>query len=154
MSLLSVAQHYDAGNIAFFTATKMLIVKNTDVDILLKAPPVYKATRAGKALWLAPISPSSQLLPLQPQLRLHQASIAYPQPSFPALAAFLHANAGFPAKSTFFRAIDRGFFATWPELPNDLIRKHLLLSVPFIIGRMQRTSKGPKYFTVSQTTPS
>ena len=40
MPLLSVGQHCDAGNTSIFTATKMLMVKNTDIDFLLKAPPV------------------------------------------------------------------------------------------------------------------
>ena len=47
MPLLSVGQHCDAGNTAIFTATKMLLVKNTDVDILINAPPVYEASRTG-----------------------------------------------------------------------------------------------------------
>ena len=142
MPLLSVGQHCDAGNTAIFAATKMLMVKNMDVDILLNTPPLYKTFRAGTALWLAPISPPNQQLPLQPQLRLHQANSAYHQPSLPALATFLHATAGFPAKSTFCKATDNGFFATWPELTSNLIRKHLPLSVPSIMGCMQRTSKG------------
>ena len=50
MPLLSVRQHCDAGNTAIFAATKMLMVKNTDVDILLSAPPLYKASHAGKVL--------------------------------------------------------------------------------------------------------
>jgi hypothetical protein len=120
----------------------MLLVKNTDVDILINAPPVYEASRAGKALWLAPISPHNHPPSLPPQLRLQQANSAYHQPSLPALATFLHATAGFPAKSTFCKAIDSGFFATWPELTSDLIRKHLPLSVPSIMGRMRRTPQG------------
>ena len=51
LPLLSIGQHWDAGNTAIFTVTKMLLVQNTDVDILLSAPPVYGATRVGKALW-------------------------------------------------------------------------------------------------------
>ena len=119
----------------------MLMVKNT-VDILLSASPLYEAYCVGKALWLAPISPSSHQPPLQPQLRLHGFNSAYHQHSLPVLATFLHATAGFPAKSSFCKAIDSGFFATWPELTRDLIRKHLPLSVSSIMGRMQRTSKG------------
>ena len=82
-----------------------------------------------------------QTLPLQPQLGVHQANSAFHQPSLPALAKFLHATAGFPAKSTFCKAIDSGFFATWPELTSDLIRKDLPLSVPSIMSHMQRTPK-------------
>ena len=142
MPLLSVGQHCDAGNTAIFTATKMLMVKNIDVDILLKAPPLYKASRAGTALWLVPISPPYQQLPLQPQLQLHQANSTYHQPSLPALATLLHDTAGFPAKSTFCKAIDSGCFATWPEHTSDIIQKHLPLSVPSIMGHMRCTSKG------------
>lgn len=57
MPLLSVGQHCNTGNTVIFTATKMEMVKNTDIDIQLSAPPTYKASLAGQALWLAHIPP-------------------------------------------------------------------------------------------------
>ena len=152
MPLLSVGQHCDASNTAIFTGTKMLMVKNTDVDIFLSAPPVYEASRVGKALWLTPISPPSQPLSLPPQLRLHQANSAYHQPLLPTLATFLHATAGFPANSTFCKAIGNGFFATWLELTSDLIHKHLPISVPSIMGRMRQNPKGVHSTRLPSTT--
>ena len=55
---------------------------------------------------------------------------------------FLHAAAGYPTVSTFCKAIDAGFFATWPNLTSALARKHLHNVIPTIMGRLKHTRKG------------
>ena len=52
MPLLSVGQQCDAGNTAIFNATKMILIKNQDVEVKLKGPPIYSATRQDKSLWV------------------------------------------------------------------------------------------------------
>ena len=83
-------------------------------------------------LWMIPV----------PQVQKHYANSAYQQKNKKDLATFLHATAGYPPIKTFCQAINNGFFSTWPGLSSDLIRKHLELSVPTVMGRMQRTRQG------------
>ena len=118
------------------------MVKNADVDIHLPAPPIYEASRASQALWLAPISFSNHPPPLRHPLQLHQANSAYHQPTKIALAQSLHATAGYSAKSTFYKAIGNGVFTTWPGLTSDHSLEHLPLSVLSIMGRMRQIPKG------------
>ena len=41
------------------------------------------------------------------------------------LVDYLHWAAGYPPKKTWLAAIKQGFYATWPGLTEELIRKHL-----------------------------
>ena len=70
------------------------------------------------------------------------ANSAYHQNTKQELAIYLHAAAGYPPKTTFCRAIDDGFYATWPGLTSELIRKHLPKSVPTVMGRQKRMRQG------------
>ena len=46
------------------------------------------------------------------------------------LAIFLHATAGYPPVDSFYKAINAGYFLTWPGLTRTLIRKQLGKSSP------------------------
>ena len=59
--------------------------------------------------------------PLETEL----AANAYEIRVAPPLIAYLHAAAGYPPKSSFIRAINAGFYATWPGLTAARVRKHL-----------------------------
>ena len=54
------------------------------------------------------------------------------------LAAYLHAAAGYPTKSSFITAIKNGNFLTWPGLTPELISKHLLPSIPTTKGHLKQ----------------
>ena len=49
---------------------------------------------------------------------------AYDLPSVPALIAYLHATAGYPVKSTWLAAINRGAYASWPGITAKLVRRY------------------------------
>ena len=55
--------------------------------------------------------------------------------------AFLHWCAGSPPLSTFCKAIDAGFFRSWPQLTSKLVRKHMPTSVPMIKGHLDQQCK-------------
>ena len=70
------------------------------------------------------------------------ANSAYHQKNKKELAIYLHAAAGYPPIVTFCKAIDNGYYATWPGLTSELIRKHLPKSVSTIMGRQKRMRQG------------
>jgi hypothetical protein len=47
-----------------------------------------------------------------------------PIPNTKQVIAWYHAAAGYPAKATWIKAIDAGFYATWPMLTSKAVRKH------------------------------
>ena len=64
---------------------------------------------------------------------------AYTQKTLRELVTYLHQAAFSPVPSTWIAAIDEGFFATWPGLTSDLVRKHLPKSVATAKGHMRKT---------------
>jgi hypothetical protein len=143
--LLSIGQPCDAGCITIFSATKVAIVKAHNVEIKLKGPPVAIGTRIPPGLWYIPvpaIAKPNQIPTMPEPQRQITAHSAYHQRNSQKLATFLHAAAGYPPISTLCKAIDAGFLATWPGLSSPLIRKHLEISVPTIMGRLKCTRQG------------
>ena len=55
---------------------------------------------------------------------------------------FYHAAAGYPTKATWIKAVNRGYFASWPGLTADLIRKHFPESEETQKGHMRATRSG------------
>ena len=70
-----------------------------------------------------------------------QALSAYHQRTLPRLAAYLHACAGYIPPATWIRAINNGWFSTWPGLTAKMVAKHLPKSVPTTMGRLHMTRK-------------
>ena len=55
------------------------------------------------------------------------------------LAEYLHASCYGPVKSTFLKAIKKGFFKTWPRLSEETIRKHLYPQIATAKGHLAQT---------------
>ena len=55
------------------------------------------------------------------------------------LAEYLHASCFAPVKSTFLKAINKGFFKTWPGLSQKLVKKHLHPSTYTAKGHLAQT---------------
>jgi len=152
--LYSIGQATDAGTTAVFTATRMFIANNNDITIKLKNTPLVTGTRTPPGLWRMNLSSNQKQPPESRQTTQHAANSAYEKRTKPELAIFLHATAGFPPPKTFCAAIDAGFFATWPGLTSELIRKHLPKSIPSIMGRMRRLPQGIRSTTKEPELPS
>ena len=71
----------------------------------------------------------------------HRANSAYHQRTLPNLAAYLHACTGFVPPATLIRAINKGWFTSWPGLTASLISKHLPKSIPSTMGHLHMTRK-------------
>ena len=59
----------------------------------------------------------------------------------PERIAFLHWCAGSPQLSTWCKAIDAGFYRSWPGLTSKLVRKHMPQSPPMIKGHLDQQRK-------------
>jgi hypothetical protein len=57
------------------------------------------------------------------------------------LIIYLHRAAFSPVVSTWTKAIDAGFFTTWPGLTSDLVRKHLPKSLATAKGHLKQSPK-------------
>ena len=62
--------------------------------------------------------------------------------NIPQLMQFLHACAGFPPKATWIKAINRGYYATWPGLTASRVRKYLPQSEETALGHLKQTRQG------------
>ena len=58
------------------------------------------------------------------------------------IIAWYHAAAGYPTKPTWIKAIDAGFYATWPMLTSKAVRKHFPESEETAKGHMRRVKSG------------
>ena len=67
---------------------------------------------------------------------------AYNIPSVGSLVQYMHAAAGSPVKTTWAKAIKKGYFATWPVLTNSNAAKYFPHAVETIKGHMVQYSQG------------
>ena len=135
MPLLSVGQACNSGHIIIFDKEKLQIFYPRNVTLTHSARPVIEGRCLGNKLWGIPLPTAAP-----PTL----AYSAYHQFKLPDLATFLHAAAGYLTIPTFCKAIDAGFFATWPSLTSNLIHKHLPKSIPTVMGKIKRARQGAR----------
>jgi hypothetical protein len=78
-------------------------------------------------MWLVDLEPSGgpTLLPNQHPTYQHQVNSAYEQKTKVQLIDFLHRACFSPPISTWTQAIEKNFFATWPGLTANAVRKYL-----------------------------
>ena len=67
------------------------------------------------------------------------------------IAVFLHGACCSPVLSTFTKAIDAGYFATWPGLNSKLLRKHLPKQPHTILGHMDQIRQRTRPTTANIT---
>ena len=53
------------------------------------------------------------------------------------LVQFLHRACFIPVVDTWYKAIDAGYFTTWPGLTSKLVRKHLPMSIEMAKGHLR-----------------
>ncbi|KAL7503489.1 hypothetical protein ACHAXN_001275 [Cyclotella atomus] len=66
----------------------------------------------------------------------------YELPNTEQVIAWYHAAAGYPTKASWTKAIDAGFYATWPMLTCKAVRKHFPESDETAKGHMRRVKSG------------
>ena len=127
-NLLSIGQLCDDNCIATFTKNKLKITKNNQT--------ILEGERNnGNGMWYIPIQ-SSQLTEPTPSAnvitKLHPAS---------ELIQFLHAAAFSPCPSTWIKAVEKGFFSTWPGVTKEAINKFLPKSIHTSMGHLDQERK-------------
>jgi len=66
----------------------------------------------------------------------------YELPKTEQVIAWYHAAAGYPTKTTWLKAIDAGFFKTFPLLTSKAVRKYFPESDETAKGHMRRVKSG------------
>ena len=134
-SLLSIGQLCDDGCVATFDKDSVVIAKDNTVILQGKRDPSTK-------LWMVDLNCSPTTSPLPgPNVIQHAANAAIAQETVPERVAFLHWCAGSPQLSTWCKAIDAGFYRSWPGLTSKLVRKHMPQSTPMIKGHLDQQRK-------------
>jgi hypothetical protein len=70
------------------------------------------------------------------------ANNVYKLPNLEQVVAWYHVAAGYPTKPTYLKAIEAGFYASWPLLTAKAARKHFPESPETAKGHMRRVKSG------------
>jgi hypothetical protein len=106
-------------------------------------------------MWLVDLEPSGSPTPL-PDLHptyQHYAHSAYEQKTKVQLIDFLHRACFSPPISTWTQAIEKNFFATWPGLTADAVRKYLPKSLATAKGHLKASPKNLRSTTKVKPVP-
>ena len=137
-SLLSIGQLCDDGCIAMFDKESVVISKDNTVILQGKRNPVTK-------LWMVDLTCPPTIAPVPgPNVIQYAANAAIAKETVPERLAFLHWCAGSPQLSTWCKAIDAGYYRSWPGLTSKLVRKHMPQSIPMIKGHLDQQRKNIK----------
>ena len=95
-------------------------------------------------LWIIPIVRKEKQLTnnVHKGQSLHQANSAYHQHTLPKLTAYLHSCVGSIPPKTWIKAINNGWFDSWPGLTAAAVSKHLPKSPMTVMGHLHRIRKG------------
>jgi hypothetical protein len=149
-SLLSIGQLCDHGCQALFTATHLIITKDNTT--------ILQGNRSNSfGQWLVHLPPSPILEPgpvPNSDPATHQTwsaanSLRILSQPIADRVAFYHATLFSPVLSTWCRAIDAGYFATWPELTSAQVRRHFRATAPMYQGHMDQERANQRSTKVS-----
>ena len=130
-SLISIGKFSDNDCVALFGKYNLKVFKNGKI--------VIRGTRnPSNGLWNIPLQTSLKNSSTPTNLA---CSAIHNDPLRQDLAGFYHGTFFRPLPSTFLRAINKGYFATWPGLITQLINKHLLKSMATSKGHMHMQQK-------------
>ena len=135
-SLISVGQLCDSGCIALFN--------QHDVSVLFNKQVILQGKRdISTGMWNVelPTQKPASSQPPDPNAIQHTAQSAIAAETLGERIAFLHACAGSPAISTFRKAIQAGFYTTWPELTAERVDKYLVTPAATVQGHLDQQRK-------------
>ena len=93
-------------------------------------------------------------LPLHPDQTQHHANTLFTPQTQQKLVQWLHAAAFSPSTSTFLDAIQRNFFATWPGLTPDIVRRYLPPSEATVKGHLDQQRQRKRKQPISDEQPN
>ena len=146
-ALILIGQFCDNGFEAKFNRQEVQILQNN--HIVLRGP---RDEQTG--LWLihlAPPTTTPMRLPLN--TAKIEANSVYAIKRLGEIIQYLHQSCCSPVQSTWIKAIDAGYFTTWPNLTAELVRKHLPKSVATEKGHLRQQRQGLRS-TQTNVTPT
>ena len=141
--LLSIGQFCDIGFTATFTKTALQIYLGDTIYL-------HGTRSSSTGLWNIDLHNQRNQPTRTPTA---EANNLYELGTKWDIATYLHKACFSPVPSTWLKAIDAGFFATWPGLTRELIQKHLLKSESTAKGHM-RTAHVNQRSTKPKAAPS
>jgi hypothetical protein len=146
-SLISGPKFADANYITVLTPTEVLIYDGRGLKISTSKEAIIRGWRdTTSGLWRIPLEKDCAphkseyvLLPKGSEEAIHNV---YELPSTKQVIRYLHACAGFPAKTTWIKAIRAGNFATWPHLTLKAVQQHFPESDETQQGHMRNIKQG------------
>ena len=106
--------------------------------------PIITGPRLPNSLWS---------LPLHPDQTQHQANTLFTPQTQQKMVQWLHAAAFSPSSSTFLDAIQQNFFATWPGLTPDIVRRYLPPSEVTVKGHLDQQRQCKRKQPISDEQP-
>jgi hypothetical protein len=150
-SLISIGKLCDHNCTAVFTKTRVE-VRNADNNV------VIQGQRAPNGLWHLNLKDcNARTAQEQPHHSANLSTLAHQSAS--DRIAFLHAAAGYPVLSTWLKAIEAGYFATWPGLTATTVRRYLPASIISAKGHLDQQrantrSTQPKSTALASSQPT
>jgi hypothetical protein len=159
-SLLSVCTIADANYITLFTKEEVLVFDAETAKVNIEGKAVMRGWRCPQTrLWRVPIRQKWSNLNTDTLLLSAEATdiimnkrnnakptdfvnSVYELPNLEQVIAWYHAAAGYPTKTTWLKAIEAGFYATWPMLTTKAVRKHYPETKETPKGHMKRVRSG------------
>ena len=106
--------------------------------------PILTGPRLPNGLWTLPLP--------QGRTKHHAYTLFTPQTQ-QQLVQWLHAAAFSPSPSTFLDAIQRNFFATWPGLTANIVRRHLTQTDATVKGHLDQQRQRKRKNPISEEQP-
>eukprot|EP00804_Cyclotella_cryptica_P007374 CCRYP_002593-RA/>CCRYP_002593-RA protein AED:0.37 eAED:0.37 QI:0/-1/0/1/-1/1/1/0/316 len=159
-SLLSAGKLTDANYIAVFTKTDVNIFDPETTRIKADRQAILSGWRCPQTkLWRVPLKPtlpnlntdttllSTEARDIMMNNRKHLsltdfANSVYELPNTEQVITWYHASAGYPTKTTWLKAIKKGFYATWPLLTPKAVPRHFPESNETSKGHMHHIKSG------------
>jgi hypothetical protein len=153
-SLLSTSKLADANYITIFTKDEVQVFDAELAKVSVDGDAVMKGWRCPMTkLWRVPIKPTwtntntdttllsreaTDLIMAKRDANPHEfVNSVYELPNLEQVVAWYHAAAGYPTKATWLKAIEAGFYATWPLLTAKAVKKHFPETVETPKGHMK-----------------
>jgi hypothetical protein len=159
-SLLSTSKLADANYVTVFTRDEVQVFDAETTKFNIEGQAVMTGWRCPMTkLWRIPLKPDWQNMNTETTLLSEKVTkimmekrgqfdpiefvnSVYELPNLEQVIAWYHAAAGYPTKTTWIKAIEAGFYATWPLLTVKAVKKHYPETDETPKGHLRRVKSG------------
>jgi hypothetical protein len=141
--LVSVPTLADAGYITVFEKSITNLYNKATTKVTASNTPVLQAPQGQiTGLWKMGLEPSNNAGVTETVTTTERVNALVDLPSTKQTALWYHAAAGWPEKETFFDAICKGNYATWPGLNVKMMSRHYPELIETKKGHMKGARQG------------